>query len=308
MSNDRPLAIQFSDLREFSALTAERGDEEAYRLVRSFVDLVESRVSAHGGRLLKTYGDGVMTSFDDAAQAIECSIETQDALCEEFCGDEATSLSAGIGLAWGTAIRTGDDLFGTSVNLAKRIADVAKGGQIVVSSTLADHTDSAATGRSFRDLGERSLKGLGDQRLYEVVWRNEVASLRTFRDDIELTLTDDNRLLIQFAKEALDELQEVQEKLAGLGEGESGLAGRLKRAIGKRVARSLPSAVDWIASRAGMGIAHELGDVEAVFEEGELALRLRGRKRVALSDKRIDMAEARAFIDQLESLKRAAGI
>jgi len=307
VEGNRPLAIQFSDLREFSALTAQRGDEEAYRLVRSFVDLVESHVSDHGGRLLKTYGDGVMTSFDDAAQAVECSIETQDALCEQFCGDDETNLSAGIGLAWGTAIRTDDDLFGTSVNLAKRIADVAKGGQIVVSSTLAQQADLAPTGRSFRDLGERPLKGLGDQRLYEVIWRNEVATLHTFRDDIELILTKDNRLLIQFAKDALDEMEEVQEKLAGLGEGESGLAGRLKRAIGKRVARSLPSAVDWIASRAGMGIAHDLGDVEAVFEEGELALRLRGRKRVTLGDKRIDMAEAQAFIDRLESLKRAAG-
>jgi class 3 adenylate cyclase len=306
MSNDRPLAIQFADLREFSALTAERGDEEAYRLVRSFVDLVESRVGDHGGRLLKTYGDGVMTSFDDAAQAVECSIETQDALCEEFCDDKATTLSAGIGLTWGTAIRTGDDLFGTSVNLAKRIADVAKGGQIVVSSTLAEHADLAATDRSYRDLGDRALKGLGDHRLYEVVWRNEVATLRTFRDDMELILTEDNKLLIQFAKESLDELQEVQEQLAALGEGESGLAGRLKRAIGKRVARKLPSAVDWIASRAGMGIAHELGDVEAVFEEGQLALRIHGRRRVTLSEKRIDLAEAEAFIDRLESLKRAA--
>jgi len=307
MPDDRPLAIQFADLREFSALTAERGDEEAYRLVRSFIDLVESRVSRHGGRVLKTYGDGVMISFDEAGEALDCSIETQDALSAEFENDETMTLSAGIGLTWGTAIRTGDDLFGTSVNLAKRIADVAKGGQVVVSSTVAEHVDLAPNGRAFRDLGERPLKGLGAQHLYELVWRNEVATLHTFRDDVELTLTEDNKLLIQFAKEALDELQEVQDKLAALGAGESGLAGRLKRAIGKRVARNLPNAVEWIASRAGMGIAHELGDVEAVVESGELALRIRGQKRIVLNDKRIDLAEARAFIDQLESLKRAAG-
>ena len=137
MSSEGPFAIQFSDLREFTAMTAERGDEEAFRLVRAFVELVEQRVSGHDGRVLKTYGDGVMTSFEDAAHAVECSIEMQDTLCSEYCHGEEAALSAGIGLTWGKAIRTDDDLFGSSVNLAKRIADVAKGGQIIVSSSVA---------------------------------------------------------------------------------------------------------------------------------------------------------------------------
>ena len=307
MPSEEPLAIQFSDLRGFTALTAERGDEEAFRLARAFVDLVESRVSGRGGRVLKTYGDGVMTSFEDAAEAVECSIEMQDALCAEYCHGEETTLSAGIGLTWGTAIRTDGDLFGTSVNLAKRIADVAKGGQIVVSSAVAEHSSLAATERSFRDLGERPLKGLGEHRLYEVVWRNEVATLQTLRDDMEIILTDDHKLLIQFAKPALDELRQAQEKLATLGEGESGLAGRLKRAIGKRVSGKLPDVVEWAAARAGVGTEHELARVEARIEEGQLALFINGRKRIALSDENVDLVEARRFIDRFAALKGVVG-
>ena len=303
MPSEEPLAIQFSDLRGFTALTAERGDEEAFRLARAFVDLVESRVSGRGGRVLKTYGDGVMTSFEGAAEAVECSIEMQDALCAEYCHGEETTLSAGIGLTWGAAIRTDGDLFGTSVNLAKRIADVAKGGQIVVSSSVAEHSSLAATERTFRDLGERSLKGLGEHRLYEVVWRNEVATLQTIRDDMELILTDDHKLVIQFAKPALDELRQAQEKLAALGEGEGGLGGRLKRAIGKRVARKLPDVVEWAAARAGVGTEHELASVEARIEEGRLALFINGRKRIALSDENVDLAKAERFIDRFAALK-----
>jgi class 3 adenylate cyclase len=306
MPNDRPLAIQFSDLREFTAITEERGDEEAYRLVRQFIDLVQNQVSGHGGLVLKTYGDGVMTSFEDAEEAVECSIEMQDALCAEYCHGDETDLSAGIGLTWGTAIRTDGDLFGSSVNLAKRIADVAKGGQIVVSSTVAEHSALSTSGRRFRDLGARPLKGLGEHRLYEVVWRDEVAALRTYSDDMELILTDDDRLVIQFAKEALDELQDVQEKLAGLGEGEGGLSGRLKRAIGRRVARKLPDMVEWISARAGMGIEHELGDVEARREEGETVLYINGRKRISLGDRNVSPAEAERFIRFLEARKRGA--
>jgi class 3 adenylate cyclase len=304
MSNEKPLAIQFSDLREFSAITAERGDEEAFRLVRAFVELVESRVRDHGGRVLKTYGDGVMTSFEHALQAVECSIEMQDALCAEYCGDEETTLSAGIGLTWGTAIHTGDDLFGSSVNLAKRIADVAKGGQIVVSSTVAQHADLAEAGHSLRDLGDRPLKGLGEHRLYELVWRNEIASLHTVRDDVEFILTDDRKLVIQFAKDAREQLREAQEKLAVLGVGENGVRGAIKRAIGKRVARRLPGFVEWAAARAGVGVEHELDDIEARLEGGKLALRIKGLKRVTLSDEKIDLEAAERFINRFDALKR----
>ena len=306
MSSEEPLAIQFSDLREFTAITAERGDEEAFRLVQAFVELVESRVSSHGGRVLKTYGDGVMTSFEDAAQAVECSIEMQDALCAEYCHGEETALSAGIGLTWGTAIRTDDDLFGSSVNLAKRIADVAKGGQIVVSSFVARHSALAATGHRFRDLGERPLKGLGEYHLYELVWRNELAKLETVRDDIDFVLTDDNKLVIEFAKEVRDRLREAQEKLAMYGEGQEGLEGRIKRAIGKRVAQRLPNVLEWAGARAGMGMEHELKDVEVKLHGGKLTLFVKGRKSVSLGDKDIDLSAAEQFADQLEALKRGA--
>jgi len=306
MSNDQPLAIQFSDLREFTALTEERGDEEAFRLVRAFVDLVERRVSGRGGRVLKTYGDGVMTSFEDAAEAVECSVEMQDALCAEYCRGEETILSAGIGLSWGTAIRTDDDLFGSSVNLAKRMADVAKGGQILVSASVAGHSDVAGTERVFRDLGERTLKGLGEHRLYELVWRNEVAKLETVSDDIDFVLTEDAKLVIEFAKPTQEKLREAREKLIAFGEGERGPGAAVKRAIGKRVARRLPHLVEWVGARAGMGTEHALKDVEVKLHRGVLTLFINGRKRVTLGDQDVDISAAERFIEHLEALKSRA--
>ncbi len=305
MPSEEPLAIQFSDLREFTALTAQRGDEEAFRLVQGFVDLVESRVVGHGGRVLKTYGDGVMTSFDDPVQAVECSIEMQTALCAKCCHGEETTLSAGVGLAWGSAIRTDNDLFGSSVNLAKRIADVAKGGQIVVSSAVAQHASLETSDHRFRGLGERTLKGLGEQRLFELVWRNEVATLDTIRDDMEFILTDDNKLVIQFAKQALDEIREVQHKLAGLGDGAKGFEGKLKRAIGKRIARKLPGIVEWAAARSGMGIEHPLSDIEVNLVEGKLTLLVGGKKRLALDRSNINLDAAERFLERLQERKRA---
>jgi len=304
MSSEEPLAIQFSDLREFTALTAQRGDKEAFRLVRGFVELVESRVSDHGGRVLKTYGDGVMTSFDDPVQAVDCSIEMQTALCETCRHGEDTTLSAGVGLAWGSAIRTDDDLFGSSVNLAKRIADVAKGGQIVVSATVAKHAALETTEHRFRTLGDRALKGLGEQRLFELVWRNELATLETIHDDMEFILTGDNRLVIQLAKQALDEIREVQEQMAGLGDGVSGLEERIKRAIGKRLARKLPNVVEWVAARSGLGMEHALDDIEMKLADGTFTLFIRGRKQLSLDRKNVNLEAAERFFESVKERKR----
>ena len=72
MASGEPLAVGFSDLRGFSSYTAKRGDEAALEVARALTRLVEEQVAEHGGRLLKTYGDGVMTSFEDAESAMAC--------------------------------------------------------------------------------------------------------------------------------------------------------------------------------------------------------------------------------------------
>ena len=302
---DQPLAIQFSDLRGFTTLTAERGDQEAFRLARSCIDLVEREVDQHGGRLLKTYGDGVMTSFDDASQAVRCAATMQRSVCERYCHDDDEIISAGIGIAWGTAIRTDGDLFGHSVNLAKRLSDAAKGGQIVTSSDVFSQIGDSAEMR-FRDLGERELKGIGSEHLYEIVWREEVAKLDVSDDTMVLVLTEDNKLVIEFAKPVQEELREVREQLETLGLDEQGLRGTIKRAVGRRMSRGIPKLVDWSAARRGMGIEHELHDIEAGIRHGRLQIRVKGKKPLDFGTEKVSLESARRFLQQLEALQAGA--
>ncbi|UCF10614.1 MAG: adenylate/guanylate cyclase domain-containing protein, partial [Candidatus Bipolaricaulota bacterium] len=63
------IAVLFGDIRGFTAYTAHAGDRQALRLARRFTELVSAEVGARGGRIVKTYGDGVMTEFPDAASA-----------------------------------------------------------------------------------------------------------------------------------------------------------------------------------------------------------------------------------------------
>ena len=306
MSSGAPLAIQFSDLRGFSFLTAQRGDQEAFQIARQFVELVEENVERHGGRLLKTYGDGVMTSFDDAAASAECSAAMQATLCDKYCGtDEEGVISAGVGLTWGDAIRTDDDLFGHSVNLAKRLADVAKGGQIVASDSLRQAAGDVH-GVSYRTLGTRELKGVGDYLLHELVWRAEVCTLATRDDRLDLVVTEDQKLIVEFAKPIQEEIRQAMAEIEHVDAGTSWLEKRIKQVVGRRLARSIPRWIDWGAARAGLGLEHDVADVEAWIDGGQLVVSLAGKRALTFDAKMVDLESAARFVERLRALKAAA--
>jgi len=89
--------VLFSDIRDFVSLTADRGDREAYRLVRLFVDLVEEQVRKLDGKVVKTYGDGVMNTFPDVKGGLRASIEMQQSLRKYNEANPEDTISAGIG-------------------------------------------------------------------------------------------------------------------------------------------------------------------------------------------------------------------
>ena len=303
MTSNRPIAVQFSDLRGFSSFTAEHGDEKAFQIAQQFVDRVGASVEPHGEDVSsKTYGDGVMTSFEDPSEAVRCAVTMQKTLCEEYCGgdDGHSVISAGIGLTWGSAIQTDGDLFGHSVNLAKRLADEAKGGQIVASSSVVDEAN-ALEGYAFRDMGKRSLKGVGDHQLYEVIWRPEVARLETADDHMDIVLTEDHKLIVELGKL----IQELESET--ISEEESGLARFVKTQLAKRLAKLLPTCVDWAQNRRGLGIEHAIKDVQAEIFKGKLTLTLGPKKRPLKFDpKDIDPRAAQAFVERLQRMKALA--
>jgi len=301
--SEQPLAIGFSDLRGFSSYTAERGDREAFRLARRFSDLVERQVSEGGGSVLKTYGDGVMTTHESAEIALHCAAAMQEALSAYNAEHEDEPLSAGIGISWGSVLHTGDDVFGHSVNLAKRLADVAKGGQVIVSSSVCELTGSA-NGFCLRDLGDHEIRGLGTHRLYEFVWRDEVANLCLTDDSMNVVLTEDEKLVLEFAKPVEERLRKAQQAL--LAEAESDGAGpvaALRKKVAKSLSKRLPKWIDTFQASAGLGVEHRLADVEATLKAGSLVIHLPTGKKMTLDKSQIDLGQAERFIEKLSSLK-----
>jgi class 3 adenylate cyclase len=113
-------------------------------------------------------GDSFMASFPSAIRALECAIAIQKAFAAR---NETASepLKVRVGLSAGEPIAEEDDLFGSSVILAARIADQAHGGEIVLANVVREL--ASGKGFLFSDRGEIALRGFEDPvHLYELRW------------------------------------------------------------------------------------------------------------------------------------------
>ena len=158
--------ILFTDIESSTALTQRLGDAQAQELVRAHDAIVRGALRQHGGTEIKHTGDGIMASFPAASGAIECAAAIQRAVAAEG------AIAVRIGLNAGEPVAEESDLFGTSVQLARRICDRAEGGEVLVSDVVRQL--AAGKGFLFADRGEVIPKGFEEPvRLYEVRWRDE---------------------------------------------------------------------------------------------------------------------------------------
>ena len=161
--------ILFTDIEGSTALTQRLGDARARELMREHERLTREALASHGGAEVKTMGDGFMASFNSATRALECAIALQRAFAERN-ESAAEPLRVRVGLNAGEPIEEEQDLFGTAVILAARIAAQAQGGEILVSEGVRQ----IVAGKKFllADRGEVALRGFEDPvRVYELSWR-----------------------------------------------------------------------------------------------------------------------------------------
>jgi class 3 adenylate cyclase len=156
-----PRAIVFVDLSGFTRLTEDRGDETAVHTASSLQRRADAAASRHGGRLIKLLGDGAMLQFREPVAGVAAAVELVEGM-----GDQG-ELAAHAGIHAGSVIERDLDVFGRTVNLASRIAEVAEPGQVLVSREVVDATADPAFG--FETVDEVSLKGVPEPvALYRV--------------------------------------------------------------------------------------------------------------------------------------------
>ena len=167
--------ILFTDMEGSTALAQRLGDAAAQDVRRAHNAIVRDALRAEGGSEIKHTGDGIMASFPSASHALACAVAIQRAVAAlRQAQDEQVeaSLRVRIGLNAGEPVVEEDDLFGTSVDLAKRICDHAEPCEILVSDVVRQ----LAAGKDFlfSDRGEVVPKGFDEAvRLYTVRWERQ---------------------------------------------------------------------------------------------------------------------------------------
>lgn len=155
----------FADLRHYTAYIEAQGDLAGAALVQTYRRLVRSEIARTGGREVKTEGDSFLVAFPSARQAIECAIGVLRA-----AASSSPPIPVGVGLNAGEPVMQDGDYIGSAVNVAARLCEQARAGELLVSDVVRGLLRTSEVPQ----MSERSglvLKGIADPpRVYEVAW------------------------------------------------------------------------------------------------------------------------------------------
>ncbi|MEA2271620.1 MAG: hypothetical protein QOI98_328 [Solirubrobacteraceae bacterium] len=134
------VTIVFTDLVEFSSWALEAGDDLALELLREVAGVVEPAIRRQGGRIVKRLGDGHMAVFSSPEDGVGAALDIQEDLSSVEVAGYRPQLRAGVHL--GRPQRMGGDYLGVDVNAAARVAEAARGGEVLVSGTALEGLDT----------------------------------------------------------------------------------------------------------------------------------------------------------------------
>ncbi|HVO90491.1 MAG TPA: adenylate/guanylate cyclase domain-containing protein [Casimicrobiaceae bacterium] len=172
----RNLAVLFADVTGSTKLYETLGDAEALATVDRCLALVAQVCRDFGGRIVKSIGDEMMLTFVDADGAARAARDILARVCELRTSNGAP-LSMHVGFHYGPVIEDQGDVFGDSVNLAKRMAQLAPGGQIFTTAETTEALSQHLRAKT-RDLDSLNVKGMvRDVGIYELLWRESTEDL-----------------------------------------------------------------------------------------------------------------------------------
>src|ERR1700684_2805930 len=152
-------AILAADVAGYSRLM---GLDEAgtARILREHRVIADAVVRKHGGRIVKTTGDGLLIEFPSGFDAVECAVVVQTVMAERNEGvPQDRRMLFRIGINLGDILIKGDDILGDGVNVAARLEGIAEPGGICISSSAYDQ-GRGKVNVEFADLGEQNLQNI----------------------------------------------------------------------------------------------------------------------------------------------------
>ena len=134
--------IMFTDLTGSTATTTRLGDKQAMHLLRIHNALTRNELRRYRGREVKHTGDGFMVAFVSATDALNCAIAIQQSFAAYNAEETEEQLHIRIGMSAGEPVHEDGDIFGSTVQLAARLCDIAKTDGIVVGPEVKEQCDA----------------------------------------------------------------------------------------------------------------------------------------------------------------------
>ncbi|HWT18977.1 MAG TPA: adenylate/guanylate cyclase domain-containing protein [Variovorax sp.] len=171
--------VVFADLTGSSRVFEAMGNARATDTVTRLTQWIGSVCQAHGGRVVKSLGDGVFALFSNSATAMQAVIELQRYHQKRLMTwPVPLRMALQIGVASGEVVEVEGDCFGDAVNLASRLSDLAGPGQIW--ATDAAIAQLGETGVRHRDLGLITIRGRSEMSaVHRIDWQEELTSFLT---------------------------------------------------------------------------------------------------------------------------------
>jgi adenylate cyclase len=159
-ATQRKLTTIFSaDVQGYSRLM-EADEEGTLATLKQYRDAMARLIASHGGRVVNTWGDGLLAEFPSVVEAVRAAVDVQNELAEHNAGRSSESrMLFRIGINLGDVIVEGDDIYGDGVNIAARLQTQAVPGGVVISNTVYDQVRNKVP-VGFEFLGNLSVKNI----------------------------------------------------------------------------------------------------------------------------------------------------
>jgi class 3 adenylate cyclase len=162
--------IMFTDLKDSTLMTTMFGDTKALHLLHIHNALIRNALREYRGREVKHTGDGIMSSFANAEDAVTCATVIQQAFADHNQRDPEEALHIRIGLSAGEPVEEDGDFFGSTVQLAARICAHTEPDHILAAQIVRDECQSQRD--NFVEVGEITPKGFDVAIcVHEVTWQ-----------------------------------------------------------------------------------------------------------------------------------------
>ena len=156
----RLAAILVADVVGYSRLIGQDEEGTIARLNAVVVDLLVPGIARHGGRIVKTMGDGFLIEYSSAVDAVRNAVELQSQLADRNAGSsEAGRMEFRIGVNLGDIVVQGDDILGDGVNIAARLEGIAVPGGVCISDKIGAEV-AGKIDAAFQDGGEYEVKNI----------------------------------------------------------------------------------------------------------------------------------------------------